>query len=445
MDSEREYGPILFFFLIVVFVLVVGFLTPVRAIILGKIDEVKTRIFFMTNHPGEHVFIPIEAQTGTAMASIPLYALPTHTSTPEPTATVPTATLKPEDTAVPTATVTPTATLTETPYPLPSSYMIPGVIYETQHGIWNYCGPTNLSMALKYWGWKGDRSVAGKWLKPFDKDKNVMPSEMIEFVLTQTGYRAILRTAGTDELIKKLIVNDFPVMIEKGAFMQEVDGTLSWMGHFNVVSGYDDSARQWIVQDSYYEPNWRVDYAQLSEEWISFNNAFIVVYPPDLEAKLYELLGPYTNNEWANKNAYRFTNKQVEEAVTDEQRFYALFNRGDALVDLNDYAGGAASFDEAFQAYTLIEPKRRPYRMIWYRTGPYLAYYYSGRYQDVINLADMAIASTKEPYLEEAYYWRAMAFIALGQYPDAQNDLATCLDIHPGFGACETAKANNGL
>ena len=64
-------------------------------------------------------------------------------------------------------------------------------------------------MALTYWGWQGDRTVTGKALKPFDKDKNVMPSEMIEYVQSETGYRAILRTAGTDELIKKLIVNDF--------------------------------------------------------------------------------------------------------------------------------------------------------------------------------------------------------------------------------------------
>ena len=83
--------------------------------------------------------------------------------------------------------------------------------------------------------------------------------------------------------------------------------------------------------------------------------------------------------------------------------------------------------------------------MIWYRTGPFLAYYYSGQYQDVIELANLAIASTKEPYLEEAYYWRAMANLALGRYADANNDIATCLDIHPGFGACETVKTNNGF
>lgn len=445
MHSDREYGPPIFFILIVIFIVCVATVTPARLILMARIDELKTRLFFMTNHPGESVFIPVEARTATANALVPLTALATHTPTPSPTPTQPTSTPRPEDTEVPTATPSPTPAPTETPYPLPSSYRIEGIKYETQHGIWNYCAPTNLSMALTYWGWQGDRTVTGKALKPFDKDKNVMPSEMIEYVQSETGYRAILRTAGTDELIKKLIVNDFPVLIEKGAFMHEVDGTLSWMGHFNVVSGYDDLKRQWIVQDSYYEADWRVDYTQLAEEWISFNNAFLVVYPAELESDLYRLLGPYTNNDWANKNAYKFAEKQVEEAVSDEQKFYALFNRGDALVDLNDYAGGAASFDEAFTCYNSIGVKRRPYRMIWYRTGPFLAYYYSGRYQDVIELANLAIASTKEPYLEEAYYWRAMANLALGRYADANNDIATCLDIHPGFGACETVKANNGF
>lgn len=446
MDSDREYGPFLFFILIVVFIVGVAFVTPVRSMITARIDEIKTRLFFMTNNPRENVFIPVEAQTATANASLEIYVIPTHTDTPEPTATATlTETPKPEDTPVPTATVTPTPTRTETPYPLPLSYQITGVKYETQHGIWNYCAPTNLSMALTYWGWKGDRSVTGKWLKPFDKDKNVMPSEMIDYVLTETPYRALFRMGGYDDLIKKLIVNDFPVLVEKGAFMHEVDGTLSWMGHFNVITGYDDGARQWIVQDSYYEANWRVDYTLMAEEWISFNNAFLVVYPPELEGELYDLLGPYTNNEWANRNALRFANRQVEEAVTDEQKFYAAFNRADALVDVQDYASGALVFDEAFGYYNLIDENRRPYRMIWYRTGPYLAYYYSGRYQDVVNLANIALTSTKEPYLEEAYYWRAMAYVRLGQFADARNDIATCLDIHPGFEACEAVKRNNGF
>lgn len=447
MDSDRDLRPFYFFILVSLFIISVGLFTPISTRIQSQIDNVKTRLFLMTNNPHDSVFIPVSAQTATANAAagIILSPLPTHTDTPEPTATVPTATPYVADTPEPTATITPTATATETPYPLPRSYRIDGVKYETQHGIWNYCAPTNLSMALTFWGWRGDRSVVGPELKPFNKDKNVNPVEMVAYVNNKTDYRAIVRNAGTPELLKKLIIHDFPVLIEKGSFMQEVNGTLSWMGHFNVVTGYDDDKQQWIVQDSYYEANWKIDYALLEEEWITFNNLFLVVYPGDLEGDLYEVLGPYTNGDWANKNAYNFANHQIDNAVTDEQYYYAYFNRGDALVDLHDYAGAAAAFDTAFSYYYNIEKNRRPYRMLWYRTSPYAAYYYTGRYQDIMQLAMITIDSTKEPYLEETYYWRALAFIALGDYGNARNDLDTCLDIHPGYEACETAKAKNGF
>ncbi len=49
----------------------------------------------------------------------------------------------------------------------------------------------------------------------------------------------------------------------------------------------------------------------------------------------------------------------------------------------------------------------RPYRMMWYQTGPYKAYYYSNRFADVINLADTTLNETiSEPVLEESLYWR---------------------------------------
>ena len=34
--------------------------------------------------------------------------------------------------------------------------------YETQHGIWNYCAPTNLSMALTFWA--SNKRVANRRL-----------------------------------------------------------------------------------------------------------------------------------------------------------------------------------------------------------------------------------------------------------------------------------------
>jgi tetratricopeptide (TPR) repeat protein len=70
---------------------------------------------------------------------------------------------------------------------------------------------------------------------------------------------------------------------------------------------------------------------------------------------------------------------------------------------------------------------------MWYQTGPYWAYYYMGRYQDVINLATKALDAMSQPVLEESYYWRALARLALGDNKGAIKDLRSSLEYHPGF------------
>ena len=77
----------------------------------------------------------------------------------------------------------------------------------------------------------------------------------------------------------------------------------------------------------------------------------------------------------------------------------------------------------------------RPFRMMWYQTGPYWAYYYSGRYQDVLSLANTTLIDTiSEPVLEESLYWRGMAEAALGNTSGAVSDFRDSLRWHPGFG-----------
>ena len=100
---------------------------------------------------------------------------------------------------------------------------------------------------------------------------------------------------------------------------------------------------------------------------------------------------------------------------------------------LQDYAGAAAAYDEAFALYPTIPAKERPWRIMWYQTGPYWAYYYTGRYQDVINLATTTLDAMSEPVLEESYYWRALARAALGDSNGAIKDLRSSLKYHPGF------------
>jgi hypothetical protein len=73
---------------------------------------------------------------------------------------------------------------------------------------------------------------------------------------------------------------------------------------------------------------------------------------------------------------------------------------------------------------------------MWYQTGPYWAYFYAGRYQDVINLANTTLTETiSEPTLEESLYWRGMAYYyGLGETNLGIADFRETVRLNPNFG-----------
>jgi tetratricopeptide (TPR) repeat protein len=123
----------------------------------------------------------------------------------------------------------------------------------------------------------------------------------------------------------------------------------------------------------------------------------------------------------------------------------ALFNEGANRVALQDYAGAASAFDAAFANYELIPQEQRPWRMMWYQTSPYFAYFFTGRYVDVINLATQTLDASSEPILEESFYWRARALNTLGDSEAAIKDLQQCLVVHEGFAPCEEELRKLGI
>ena len=131
---------------------------------------------------------------------------------------------------------------------------------------------------------------------------------------------------------------------------------------------------------------------------------------------------------------------QVAEAETGTlsgiDRFFAWFNMGTSHVARQEYVDAAAAYDNAFQLYAGLggTDATRPYRMMWYQTGPYWAYYYSARYADVINLANTTLKDTiASPDLEESLLWRGRAYYMAGQTPDAVSDYRAALKIHPNW------------
>ncbi len=66
-----------------------------------------------------------------------------------------------------------------------------------------------------------------------------MPAEMVDFVEGFTGLKAVARVGGDLDLLRSLLSAGFPVLIEAGHHPPDD----WWMGHYLVVSGYDDERR----------------------------------------------------------------------------------------------------------------------------------------------------------------------------------------------------------
>jgi len=404
----------------------VYYLPPVHSRLAWRLDNLRTQIKYFLNPPEEVVFVPTEQLQ------------PTRTPAPV------TPTLRPPDLATARPTVTPT--------PGPSQVSLTGVKYSSQCNRWNYCGPANLTMALNYWGWTGNRDDVATAMKPGENDPNkdfiergktdlnIMPYEMVDFVNDYTEFRALYRYGGDTDLLKRMVAAGFPVIIEKGYYQRDATGRVSWMGHYSFVTGYDDIQKNFVWQDSY--PNRCADqenpevvekkgrdnlisYGDLLSAWRGFNYIFVVVYPVDQEAGVIQALGPWGDTAWAAQHALQTATSETA-TLTSNDRFFAWFNLGTSNVALQKYNEAAAAFDHAFALYAELsnDDSQRPYRILWYETGPYWAYFYTGRYQDVINLADTTLNFlTSQPSLEESLYWRAMAEYALGQYDAAFEDM----------------------
>jgi hypothetical protein len=289
-------------------------------------------------------------------------------------------------------------------------------------------------MALSYWDWDGNRDVVGPVIKPDPKDKNVMPYEMVDYVQNNTSLRAVERVGGDLETLKRFLAAGYPVLIEKAAYFHDLEGVLSWMGHYQVVTGYNDSRAIFVTQDSFTRPDEEISYPDMETNWRGFNNTYIIIYPPDKETEVLSLLGPDADETASYQRAAQKASVEIY-SLTGIDQYYAWYNRGTNLAALKDFAGAAQAYDNAFGVYPTILPQEdRPWRMLWYQTGPYAAYYYSGRYWDVIGLAETTLSTLQsEKNLEESYYWRGMARQALGDGAGAVEDFRTSLQYHPGF------------
>lgn len=412
-------------------------LPPVHDRLARRITDLRGQVKYYFNPPDQALFLPTQQAAIDAIvkSTMQAYVL----------AQTPSATPKPSS-----AASGPTSTPTVTPVPLPPSVDLPDVTYVDQRDRWNYCAPANLTMALNFWGWKGNRDDIAKVVKPGENDpsknfidrgftdKNVMPYELVDFVNNDTDYRALFRYGGDIQMIKTLLAGGFPLIAEKGYYEADYHGKVGWLGHYQFVTGYDDSTQELIVQDTWNDgPNFHIKYDTFMNGWRSFDYVFLVAYPPDRQDDLFALLGPYTDSNWAAQHALDMDNRDVQ-SLTGIDLFFAWFAKGTSHVALQQYVDAATAYDQAFSIYNSLgdDNTERPYRIMWYETGPYFAYYYSARYQDVISLANTTLNDTiSSPTLEESLYWRGLAEYAIGEVGNGVEDVRKSVYYNKNFQA----------
>ena len=374
-----------------------------------------------TPSPLDAPAFPALPRTPAALGPTPTQILATASATPPPA-----------DTPPPTATPPPAL-----PTPGPAVELT-GLRHAWQ--TWNNCGPATLAMYLSYWGSELDQEDIRRVVRPNPEDKHAGADEMADFARGQ-GLNALVRVDGSAERLRQLLAVGVPVMVSTWHEDEPGDG----MGHYRLIVGYDDRAREWLLYDSLaatasdrnapYSPL-RLSYDAFEPLWLVFDRRYVVIYPDGYADAVRAILAEDSAGNrrddramWEDALAHA-----EEELAVDASNPFHWFNLGTDLVALERYEEAAAAYDRARQLGL-------PWRMLWYQFGPFSAYYHAGRYDEVIALADATLRVTTD--VEELHYWRGMALAALGDARAARVSLERALQLKPGYP--EAVEALEGL
>jgi len=376
-----------------------------------KIDEAATYLRGMVNPvvpiPTAAAFNSPATQDSAASGPTGLPSLtPTPTASPLPPSATP--------------VISPTPTLT--PTPIPARVVLPPPAYEKQDV--NNCGPATLTHYLRFYGWQGTQYDIAAKVKPNADDRNVNVEELVYYARNFAGWlNTEYRVGGDINLIRKFIAAGIPFMIEEGSSNASISWPNDdrWAGHYLFINGYDDANQLFTTQDTWLGPNRLVAYAEVDKNWQAFNRVYIMIYPPDKQDTVKSILGDNWDVDTNRKNAEAQSQADIKK---DPANGFAWFNLGSNQVYFEDYVAAAVSFDKARQL-------NLPQRMLRYQFSPFIAYFHSGRTDELITLVTYALQRT--PNSEEALLWQGWGLLRLGKKTDAIDSFNKALKAHPGY------------
>ncbi len=381
-----------------------------------------------------------------ALPTIPGY--PTQTKTPSPATATSTllstgvATSRANvisENSLPTSTPQPTSTLTPAPTRLPQRIMLTGLTNEPQK--YNNCGPANLTILFDYYDQDFDQLAIAKVVKPHYEDRNVSPHELVGFANENSSLKAAVYRGGDLDLLKRLLIAGLPVIIEKGYEPSEWQG---WMGHYLTLYGYDDGEQLFWSMDTFLGP-WEDEgrpysYADIEKYWSQFNHTFILLYVPEDEAAVTTILGStYNDPQTMWQNALTQTQNQLAD---DPENAFAWANLSLNLSELAGFSGDEQLKAQAAAALDQARLVGLPPRMLWYQPELYAVYLSNGRYDDVLTLTETILDNPSGQHVEETFFYRGEALLALGEIDQAARAYYRALELKPHYAAALAAQDN---
>jgi tetratricopeptide (TPR) repeat protein len=302
--------------------------------------------------------------------------------------------------------------------------VLPGIAHTWQK--WNNCGPSTVLMALSAFGLTLDQLDVAAQIKPDREDTNVSPDELAAFARVQ-GLEAIVRLNGDRHVARALLRSGVPVLAEQWI---DVEGR-GQMGHYRLITGFDDSAGEFVVHDSYYGPSRRHAFDDLERMWRPFLGTYVVVYRAAQEPAVRAAIGADWDDDAMRSRALE---RAQAWSVSDANEAWAWFALGEARAGLGDFGGSVAAFDRAI-AIGL------PFRAFWYQFGYYRALVETGAYERAVAHADMTLETMGGENLEESHYWRGVALARMGRMEEARASLERALEFNPLFEPARAALA----
>jgi tetratricopeptide (TPR) repeat protein len=217
--------------------------------------------------------------------------------------------------------------------------------------------------------------------------------------------------------------NSLPVLTETW-LVHDGDG----LGHYRLLTGYDETTGQFNTFDSLNGANHKVSYEQFDADWRVFNRLYLVVFPsnPEQAELVSTIIGEDIDDIVMYERILSLAQAEIEANPNDA---IAYFNQGEALTRLGRHQEAVVAFDRARQLGL-------HWRRLWYQFTPFEAYYVVGRYQDVLDLTEATIEGTGG--LEEAYYYQGLVLHTTGQ-TGATDAFQAAIAYNPNFDPAKDA------